>query len=427
MAHEIGTKDAVAYGRKAAWHGLGHVEGELMSVDRAAEMAKLAENDVVMRQIAQIDPSAFDMMVKINKWGYTPTLDEAVATLKALDIIDSHKAIVREEDKTVFGIHKAGYHMISNTDVADWFRDIVGDEKCIEAAGTLHDGAKVWMLADISGGDDFHLTANHNDTIKKYALLTSSHDGSSALQAYLTPVRVVCQNTLTAATSMAGIRDGISIKHTENSGARMEQGKQIMASLMGMYGNLDTVWNFLAEQQITTRDQAEAFIKQMLPDNPNSKKHTRTENARAEALDLFENGHANNLPGIGNTWYAAYNAVTEYIDHHRGTRATAGPDATEAQKTQSRNENRFIATTTGVGAMMKQTALVHAMAGASGKAYLSSTVAVASSGLPAVTVDGSELFQSLISKSVADVDTPDASNGSDDLVNLLDRPVKNVG
>ena len=77
-----------------------------------------------------------------------------------------------------------------------------------ETAGSLHGGRRVWVLAQLPE----HIEVG-GDPVRPYVLLMNSHDGSTAVIAASTPIRVVCQNTLNWGLERA--RQKYSIRHTE--------------------------------------------------------------------------------------------------------------------------------------------------------------------------------------------------------------------
>jgi hypothetical protein len=89
------------------------------------------------------------------------------------------------------------YTPVQNKDAFAFFDEVVGNGQAkYTTAGSLRKGKKIWIQAEV--GKSFHI-AGSDDEVKKYVLLHNSHDGSSTLNMLLTPVRTVCQNTLSMA------------------------------------------------------------------------------------------------------------------------------------------------------------------------------------------------------------------------------------
>jgi hypothetical protein len=90
--------------------------------------------------------------------------------------------------------------------------------------------------------------------------------------------------------------------------------------------------------------QVSAYFKALYPD-PEEGNPSRAQNVRDELFRLFENGKGQEIPKIRSTTYAAFNAVTEYVDHHRPTRAKSDFD---------RAANRLESAWFGSGSRLKQ-------------------------------------------------------------------------
>ena len=92
----------------------------------------------------------------------------------------------------------------------------------IESAGALNDGKRVFITLKMSDA----IMAKRGDTINQYIVIANSHDGSLAITALVTNVRVVCNNTLTAA--MQGAKDTIKVRHTVSQKDRLQQALRIL-------------------------------------------------------------------------------------------------------------------------------------------------------------------------------------------------------
>lgn len=147
----------------------------------------------------------------------------AETTLSANDIIDSHMASVRTDNGKILGVVGSTYGIVQNDKALEFFNnilngDVSGEEKpVIETAGILDEGARFYISAKM--GNDIMLPGD-NSPIEDYILLFNSHDGSGSVQVVPSFIRVVCQNTLTAALKRA--RSRLTYRHTSKVNERMD-------------------------------------------------------------------------------------------------------------------------------------------------------------------------------------------------------------
>jgi phage/plasmid-like protein (TIGR03299 family) len=155
--------------------------------------------------------------------------------------IAGHFAIVRDDDwsrkkATVLGIVGESYTPVQNREAFAFFDPIVGDEAAVyHTAGALGDGQRVWILAKLP--EDIRVIGD--DITQKYLLLSNSHDGNSAVQIKFTPIRVVCQNTLTMALSQ---RPTLRIPHTRDVHERLRIAANMLNAIKIRYSELEDVW-----------------------------------------------------------------------------------------------------------------------------------------------------------------------------------------
>lgn len=144
------------------------------------------------------------------------------------NIIDSHMATVIEENDKTINVVGSRYGVVQNAKAFEFIDlmtsgQIGGEQKpVIETAGILNDGARMYVTAKMPG--KFFIDGDDSDGIDDYILFTNSHDGSGAVMALFTPIRVICQNTLNAA--IRGAQNKVAFKHTINVGDRLEFTKE---------------------------------------------------------------------------------------------------------------------------------------------------------------------------------------------------------
>ncbi|MFO7569423.1 MAG: DUF932 domain-containing protein [Smithellaceae bacterium] len=218
----------------------------------------------------------------------------------------AYAATVRTDTGEILGIVDESYEPVQNIDAFEFFDTLVAeDEATYETAGILGNGQCVWVLAKLPG----FMKIRGNDIVNKYLLLTNSHDGRAQVRARVTPIRVVCNNTLTAALQGAG---DIAIQHIPNTVRYHDLGFTILGMSNVLNDQLEITFNRMAKQKIT-KDELEAYVETLVPDHEEDPNTARAEKMRLSVLDLHETGRGADL-ARGTVW-GAFNSVAEYTDH----------------------------------------------------------------------------------------------------------------
>ncbi len=300
MAHDlatIGDATAMFYHGEVPWHKLG------TRLDRpatAAEAIKAAKLDWTVRKAP----------IHILQDGQYRAAKGKFATVRT----DPS----RPTDTLVLGIVGEQYTPLQNIDAFGWFDSVVGEKAAIyETAGALGEGERVWILAKLPE----RIRVIGDDLVDKYLLLSNSHDGSSSVQVKFTPIRVVCQNTLTMA-----LRDGpgLRIHHNPSLKRNLDLAQVNLGLINKRFSKIEEAFKRI---QRVALDQArlESYLAAVFPlpvsmDDEAGKK--RAMDARSRSSELFETGYGNAQTGVRGTLWAAYNGVAELVDHHPGHRAT---------------------------------------------------------------------------------------------------------
>lgn len=295
MAHELNFQDgkaAMMYVGEVPWHGLGTA---LSKPATAAEAIKAASLD----------------------WTVAKAPLEYKLAHRLMPVPDRF-AVVRsdstpEKPLPVLGIVGRKYTPLQNRDAFSWFDGIVGEGAAIyHTAGALGDGERVWVLAKLPG----EIRVVGDDIAEKYLLLSNSHDGSATVQVKFTPIRVVCQNTLTMA-----LRSGptVRVPHTRDLKQRLNSARVNLGIIQKQFGRLEDGFRRMVKVPMTG-DRLEKYLKLVLPDpadEENERAVRKIAETRRQAGRLFETGRGNAAPGVGGTLWAAYNGVTEFVDYYR--------------------------------------------------------------------------------------------------------------
>ncbi len=215
-------------------------------------------------------------------------------------------ATMRTDTREVLGFVNAAYEPVQNIDAFAFFDALVaGSEATYETAGRLGRGERIWLLARLTG----YINVHGNDIVNKYLLLTNSHDGSEHVRVRVTPIRVVCNNTLTAA--LKGMGD-IPVYGTSETLMDPKLALTIQGMSNSLYEHLDCVFNAMAARSITNK-QLQQYVRALVPDNEEAENTARTGIIRNHVLHLHDEGRGSNL-ARGTVW-GAFNSVAEYTDH----------------------------------------------------------------------------------------------------------------
>ncbi|MEX1028357.1 MAG: DUF932 domain-containing protein [Candidatus Paceibacterota bacterium] len=261
--------------------------------------------------------------------------------------VPQRKAVVRNDTNAVLGVVGNSYQPVQNHQCFGFLDAVVADgDLRYHTAGALGQGERVWMLAKLPGEIRVR---DSEDLTEQYLLLSNSHDGSSALRVFFTPIRVVCANTLGMA-ERRGRGQGVSVIHKGDLAAKVGKAQEVLGLAKRFYDSLEDRINLLASHY-PSRQQLQDYFATLYPDAPDMK-NRRAENVRSELFRLFENGRGQNIPETRLTTWAAFNAVTEFVDHHRSTRGK-----TEQERASRRLDSAWF----GSGAKLKADAWTAAL------------------------------------------------------------------
>ena len=278
--------ETMFYTREKPWHGLGTMVAEAPNSKDALRLAGL-------------------------NW---KVLQEPVYTENE-ELIQGYKANVRDTDRKVLGVVTDRYKVIQNEEAFAFTDTLLGEGVRYETAGSLQEGRRVWMLARlprefIIGGE----------RISPYMVFSNTHDGSGAVKTALTPIRVVCNNTLNLALRTA--KRSWSMIHTGDISGKNEEAKntllladEYMTALGQEFENLRKIK--LSEKQVLD------YIKILLPmeENYSLLQKRGVEKLRADMkMRYFD---APDLKDVGNNGYRFVNAVSDFATHSTPRRKTA--------------------------------------------------------------------------------------------------------
>lgn len=219
--------ESMMYVREKPWHGLG-------------EMVQEAPTSADALRLAGLD------------W----RVDSKPVQVCGGRKVDGFRANVRATDGAVLGMVSDRYRICQNTDAFDFTDNLIGGEVRYETAGSLQGGRKIWLLAKLPD------TSLLGDAVEPYLCFTSSHDGSGAIRVCMTPVRVVCQNTLNIALS--GAKRTWAARHTGNIDAKLEEARTCLTLADKYMAELNSAADKLANTTVTD-DQIQQILSELFP------------------------------------------------------------------------------------------------------------------------------------------------------------------
>jgi phage/plasmid-like protein (TIGR03299 family) len=254
------------------------------------------------------------------------------------------QVVVRDDTRTQLGVVGMRWTPVQNVDAFRWFDRWVDTGKVtIETAGSLFGGRKVWVLARIVSDP---IVIGPDDEIRKYVLLAHGHDGELAIRVGTTLVRVVCNNTMSAAVSM-GDGDGslFRVTHTSGAIARLEDAADQIEMIDARLSAAGDAYRELSRHDVTGGEQT--IVDYVSAVYGQSEEEVRKGRRLPLIGERFESGRGQDLKGARGTWFGLVNAITEIETHGR---------------TGSASEGRAIRNMWGAGATVLQRALDVALA-----------------------------------------------------------------
>lgn len=278
--------ESMFYTREKPWHGLGTRVAEAPT---SAEALKLAGLDWRVEQK--------DIFTGFN------------------EVIPGYKANIRDKDGAVLGIVSENrYKVVQNEEAFSFIDNLLGEGVRFETAGSLYGGKKVWMLARLP-----QRYIISNEEINPFLVLTNNHDGSGAIKVCITPIRVVCSNTLNLALENA--KRSFSIVHTGNIEKKVIEAHRTLFLAEEYMTNLGAEFERLRGIKLSD-DKVIEFINTLIPcDEANSEQQNR--NVKRLRDDIaYRYFTAPDLKMLEKSAYRFVNAVSDFATHAAPLRMT---------------------------------------------------------------------------------------------------------
>lgn len=299
MSANLDTTNGIvsfADSREDAWHQLGQQVGHAMTAEEAMSLGMLGNWN----------------LRKAPLYAYNAS-DQAINVPGKFAVLRDNPVVEGRAD--VLGVVGDAYKIIQNEQHADLLNALVDESGAhFETAGAIDGGRKVFITMKLPG----YIKIGGVDPVDNYIAAVNSHDGSMAFTMMVTPIRVVCQNTLNLAfqSKSAAFR----VRHTIGADRILVQQAREALDLTfdyldGFQEEADRLINTTLTQSRFEEIISGAFGA---PEDAPVATITRCENKVLQMAELFAD--AATQEGVRNTAWAGLNALTEWFDHFSPTR-----------------------------------------------------------------------------------------------------------
>lgn len=283
MAAEVET---MFYTRETPWHGLGT---KVMEAPASKEALYLVGLDWQVEQ-------------------------EEIYT-ETGNLVIGFKANVRDTDQKILGVVTNRYKVIQNDEAFAFTDELLGEGVRYETAGSLQGGKKVWLLAHLP-----HEYIIAGERISPYLVFSNTHDGSGSIKVAVTPIRVVCNNTLNLALNTA--KRSWSTIHTGDIKSKLVEAKNTLFMANTYMDELGREFENLRKKKLTEKQVME-YIELLIPVDENGTSQQKKNIIRLQEDMKIRYFDAPDLKDVGNNAYRFINAVSDFATHAEPLRKTA--------------------------------------------------------------------------------------------------------
>jgi phage/plasmid-like protein (TIGR03299 family) len=308
MGHDLNFnqakgRHAMVSVKEIPWHGLG----------------KIVNNRMTSKEC--IEEALMDYHVEKGKVyvKYTDPINK-IAGVEVPDRYCTYRTDTGEPFSTV----GSTYEIVQNIEAFNFFDSIVGERRAIyETAGALGKGETIFITAKLPD----HMLIGGKDTIDQYLLFTMSHDGTGSIVAKFTPIRVVCNNTLSIALSSG--KSIFRIRHSSQSRNKLQEASNLLAITYKLSKKTEDLLNHLTTIKITD-EVAEKYVLDLMLNKEEMAKltaadiswkadreiiSTRKKNVITQILTYRETGAGQDMEICKGTAYGIYNTINGYLQN----------------------------------------------------------------------------------------------------------------
>jgi phage/plasmid-like protein (TIGR03299 family) len=310
MAHaleEMNGEVAFALRGEPAWHGLANVlfdKDEHINTQSMLDSAKLSNWNIQLEEIQ--NPTNY----RSHKSSYYVTRNNPF-----------------DNGTDILGVVGEKYKVVQNESLFEFGDNLLDGGASWESAGSIKNGTVVFGSLVVP--KEFTLDPDGaNDKTKTYLLVHTSHDGSVSVQASITPVRVVCQNTLNLA--LDSVKQSFKLRHTATVEGKIQVAREALGLTFRYMDDFEAEAKALFETSVTDLEFNKIITAiYPKPDELNKQGTTVWSNKIDLVNDIyFKSPTQENIKG---TAWGVFNALTERLDYFRGER-----------KAKNSSQNRLI-------------------------------------------------------------------------------------
>jgi len=308
MAHNLEIQDgqvAFALRGEPAWHNLANVlfdKDEHINTQTMLDSAKLSNWDIQLQEVEI--PST----LRSDKTNYFVTRTNPF-----------------DNGKDILGVVGERYKVVQNEQLFEFGDNLLDGGASWESAGSIKGGRIVF--GSLSVPKEFTLDPQGaNDKTQTYLLVHTSHDGSVSLQASITPVRVVCQNTLNLA--LGSVKQSFKLRHTQSIDGKLQVAREALGLTFQYMDLFEQEAKALFETKVNDKkvyDIITAIYPK--PEKDNKKAIKRWENNISLVNDIYNDSPTN--ANVKGTAWGLFNALTEKLDYFGQVRTSANTSETK--------------------------------------------------------------------------------------------------
>lgn len=272
--------------RETPWHGLGTI---VEDAPTSADALRLAELDW------EVHPQPiYDM--------YGQQINGFVAN-------------TRDKDNSILGIVSDKYRVVQNAEAFEFTDSLITDSEVrYETAGSLRNGKQVWLLAKMPEKRIL------DDKFDPYICFTNTHDGTGAIKVCMTPIRVVCQNTLNLALRKA--KRSWSTKHMGDMSSKLNEAKLTLGMADKYMHSLNNCAEQLVERKLY-KEELDKIIDELFPIDYEKDTNRKINNMNMLRKEFWNCYEMPDIEKFQNTAWGAVNALSDMVGHMTPIRNTA--------------------------------------------------------------------------------------------------------